>query len=1487
MVQLDTSYNSVYSACRPRRPKTGIKVNETMRPQSARFSRICLLFAFFSLLMLLPLRTFAQTATAPSRITQAVDESNLTVLKGNTYYLASAEYDRGAAPASLPMSRMLLVLQRSPSQEAALEQLLDQQQDHSSANYHQWLTPQQFGQQFGPSDQDVQTITAWLQSHGFQVAPLSNGRTVIEFSGTASQVQEAFHTAIHKYSVPTATGAVEDHWANSTDPSIPTALAPVVAGIRSLHNFSARAMNHFAGTFHREQNSGKILPTEPLPIPQFTPGIGCGILGGPCEALGPYDLAAIYDVTPLWNAATPIDGTGQTIAIVGETDITPSDWTTFWNMFGVATPKGSLKIIVNGPDPGFQSDESEADIDTQWSSAVAKGATIDFVESESTEATLGVDLSAEYIVDNNLAPVMSESYGVCELLIGTTGNTYYNALWQQASAQGITVFISSGDQGSAVCDRGDAAAQDGLAVNGFGSTPYNVAVGGTDFNDLTTTARYWSSTNNANQANALGYIPEMTWNDTCTNSEIFPFLQPLTTTAERSCNNAEAQQDGFLGVAGGSGGVSNCTSSTNNLRSTCSGGYAKPSWQSAPGVPTDGKRDVPDVSLFASNGFNNSFYIICQSDAVACNLSSGQFSGFGGTSVSSPIFAGIMALINQKTGERQGNANYVFYKMAATASNSCNSTTVPTGGTNNCIFYDTPTGSTIAMPCIAGSPNCTVTTSGDPFGVLSAYSTGAGYDLATGLGSVNVTNLVNQWSTYAGQFKASKFSAFTLGPPTTITHGQAIPVDATVVPQTGTGTPTGSITLIADTGSSASSQQGVQQVLALSSGSLPAGTTTTFLPGGTNYTVTAHYSGDSTFAPSDSSSATVTVTPEPSKTQAAIVMFNPANGAVTNSNATSFTYGSLYILRSNVTNASGNLCAPNGNQQYGCPTGTVTLKDTFNGATNPLDGGTFALNGEGYAEDQPIFLLGGQHSIVASYGGDASYTASNNSAAPDVVTVTKAATTITLGGATSNVQAGVYAAVTAAVATQVFLPANQTPAEFPSNNVQFFVGSKPIVLSPPATYVDYIAATNPTTGFAQLTAELLTTTLPLGNNAITAQFVGDSNYAASAVSNSATISNQAATTTNISSSNLTIQHGASVTFTAVVAAGQAGGPALTGTVQFTSNGTPFGNPIPLVNGQAQISTSSLPGGTVMVQANYSGDTNYETSFSYLQEVVQLLATATTASSSTNSIQHGSSVTFTANVAPTQAGGPALTGTVLFTLMNSATTIGTPSVVNGQAQLTTSTLPVGTDSISAQYSGDANYAASTAVGVLGVNVTAGPDFNITFAPATVTVSSPGASATTAVTVTGSNGYNGAINFSAASCSGLPSESACSFSPATVSGSGTTMLTVSTTAPGSLIPLSRHIDIGGWRTAAGTMRLLLICAVLFALVIHARRRRWNFITTGITLTLLIVIAACGGSGGGGGVTPPTNPGTPTAANQTVTVTATSGSTTHTFTFTLTVN
>src|SRR5271157_223599 len=398
------------------------------------------------------------TSTAPQPlITQPVDESQLTTLTGNTYPLAKPQYDLGTAPASLPMERMLLVLKRSPEQEFALRNLLDDQQDKTSPNYHKWLTPEEVGQQFGPTDADMQTITAWLQSHGFQVGS-TKGRTVLEFSGSASQVQEAFHTTIHKYLVNG-----EQHWANASDPQIPTALTLAVAGIDSLHNFPRRAMNRFVGTYSEKAKSVTV------PGPNYT--VACGS-AQTCYAVSPYDFATIYDVLPLWNANPAINGTGEAIAIVGRTNINPNDPTAFWTLFGLTVPVNKLNIILNGPDPGINGDEGEADIDIQWSGAVAPQATIDFVTSQSTETTDGVDLSAVYIVDNNVAPVMSESYGQCELGLGTAGNQFHYTLWEQAAAQGISVFVSSGDNGSAGCDNPGGPAQYGLNVNGIASTPF-------------------------------------------------------------------------------------------------------------------------------------------------------------------------------------------------------------------------------------------------------------------------------------------------------------------------------------------------------------------------------------------------------------------------------------------------------------------------------------------------------------------------------------------------------------------------------------------------------------------------------------------------------------------------------------------------------------------------------------------------------------------------------------------------------------------------------------------------------------------------------------------------------------------------------------------------------------------------------------------------------------------------------------------------------
>jgi hypothetical protein len=699
----------------------------------------------FAFVLYFSLLAAAQTANIPARIMQPVDMENLVTLRGNTHPLARPEYDHGAAPDSLPMERMLLVLQRSGEQEAALRNLLDEQQIKSSPNYHMWLTPEQFGKQFGPADADIQAVTDWLTSQGFQVSHVAAGRTVLEFSGTAGQVRQAFHTEIHKFVVKG-----EEHWANASDPQIPAALAPVVAGFASLNNFPKRPMSRRLGTFSKSKATGEVRPL-------FTYPYGNGYI----RAVGPADFATIYNVTPLWNAG--VDGTGQTIAIVADSNINIQDVADFRNMFGL--PANVPQIILNGPDPGIlkaSGDEHEADLDVEWTGAVAKGATVDLVVSETTTATAGVDLSAKYIIDNNLAPVMSESYGECEAALGNSGNAFYGSLWEQGAAQGITIVQAAGDSGSAGCDdpTTQTVAQHGLAVSGNASTPFNVAVGGTDFDD-SNWQQYWNySLFGSVYPSAKTYIPEMTWNDTCANTGV-----PNGCTSSRIAGDHSANPNNpGVDLEAGSGGPSNCATSTSTA---CTAGYAKPSWQTGTGVPNDGVRDTPDVSLFAGNGMNASFYVFCEMDAntgtgsstKSCDLSAPylDFQGAGGTSVSAQAFGGIMALVNQlvkrKTGvEGQGNANYVLYPLAAQGGASCASNQAAVSDLS-CVFYDVQTGNN-SVACSAGSPNCSNTgTSG--YGIMvnptstsqPAWTAGAGYDLATGLGTVNAYNLVQNWNT--------------------------------------------------------------------------------------------------------------------------------------------------------------------------------------------------------------------------------------------------------------------------------------------------------------------------------------------------------------------------------------------------------------------------------------------------------------------------------------------------------------------------------------------------------------------------------------------------------------------------------------------------------------------------------------------------------------------------------------------------------------------
>ncbi len=578
----------------------------------------------------------------------SVDPSDTIILRGNVAPLARPEFDIGPAQASLPMHHIILTLRLSPQKQAALDGLLAAQQDPSSPEFHQWLTPEEYGARFGPSDDDLSAVEDWLRSEGFAIDEVARGRMWINFSGTAAQVEHAFRTRMDDFAV----NGVVRH-ANATNPSIPRALSGLVAGVVSLNSFPLRALH-----------------TQPQLV--SGQGIAPSYTYGSSHYLAPADFATIYNMSPLYTAG--INGAGTTIAIVGRTHPSTAltDWNGFRSSFGL--PYNPPNIIVNGADPGDQGsgEDGEAALDVEWSGAVAPGAAIDFVCSASTASTDGVDLSAQYIVDTNLAPVMSTSFGLCEADLGAGGNAFYSTLWAQAAAQGITAFVSSGDNGVAGCDSASASSGTGQAVNGLASTPYNTAVGGTQFMDAASPSSYWSSNNDPSSfGSALSYIPEEAWNESGAATDCPP---------NDTCKELWAT----------SGGASYL--------------YGKPSWQVAPGVPSDGARDVPDVSLTAASH-----------DGYLVQIS-GNLYVIGGTSASSPSFAGLMALVVQKTGQRQGNANPRLYQLGA----------AQYGQGGAAAFHDTTLGNN-AVPGVAG------------------FLCGTGYDQATGLGSVNAATLVNVW----------------------------------------------------------------------------------------------------------------------------------------------------------------------------------------------------------------------------------------------------------------------------------------------------------------------------------------------------------------------------------------------------------------------------------------------------------------------------------------------------------------------------------------------------------------------------------------------------------------------------------------------------------------------------------------------------------------------------------------------------------------------
>ena len=1020
-----------------------------------------------------PLLCVARQGTASSsRISGPIDENHLVRLRGNVYPQARPENDQGAAPSDLPMNRMLLVLRRAPEQEAALAQFLQAQESKSSPLYHQWLAPAQFGRQFGPSDADIQTISSWLASHGLTVTQVSNGRTVIEFSGTAAQVQDALHTPIHRFRVNGG-----DYWANTSDPEIPSALQAVVDGVVSLNSFPPRYMSRYLGQFHRAPGQSRIEPLFTFPNP-----FGSGTFYG----VGPGDFAVIYNSKPLIAAGN--DGTGQVIAVVGETNLRFQDVQRFRSMFGLPANFDSSNVILNGADPGITSidEEGEADLDVEWSGAVAPGATVKFVVSGSTYSTAGIDLSALYIVDNDLAGVMSESYGLCEADLGTAGNAFYNSLWEQAAAQGITVVLSSGDGGSAGCDdfNFEARATRGLAVSGLASTPFNVSVGGTDFDQVNNWTSFWNSTNDATGTSAMAYIPEIPWNENCAQISI------------NGCGTGAPQ--GSLNIVAGSGGPSHL--------------YPKPSWQmGVPGMPNDNSRDQPDVALFASPGFDGSGYIYCQSDYAlsargSCDLNTAagdDFGIIGGTSASAPAFAGIMALVNQYQAahggtNRQGNANYVLYALAKQQGASCTSGTSEPAG---CIFNDVtkgnstlPTGlpgvGTNSVPCQSGSPNCSVDDS-RPTGVLvdpantstEAWTATAGYDMTTGLGSLNAANLATKW---ASASTTATTTVLSLSPASGITHGahENVSVNITVTANMGARVPTGDVALVAEY------PDGTLQEIApftLVAGTISAATVQR-LPGG-SYNVVAHYTGDGTDAPSDSNAVPVSVSPESSKVFVSIVTLD-VTGRITSHSAGGATYGSgYYFLRTDVGDSAAVVSPASGissNCSMGisnCPTGSVT----FTAGAAPLSGLILPLNSLGYAEFYS--LPPGSYSIAANYPGDSSYlpvTLSTN------LSIARASTQTSAGVEFPTAPYGYNTGISAGIITS-------SDGDAPGGTVSFFLDGNPLTVSSGIAYQGYpYSSGGPSPRYASLTASALAQFTHLGSHTLTVQYSGDANYAPSA-----------------------------------------------------------------------------------------------------------------------------------------------------------------------------------------------------------------------------------------------------------------------------------------------------------------------------------------------------------------------------------------------------
>jgi len=952
-------------------------------------------------------------------------------LVGNTHPLARPEFDRGPASPEMAADRMLLILRRSPQQEDALQAWLTSVQNPVSPEYHKFVTPEQFGKLYGPGDVELDTIKVWLKTQGFAVDHVNKGRTAIEFSGTVSELQEAFHTSIHKYLI-----GDQVHLANASDPSIPVSLAPVVAGIANLNDFKPTP-NIVRGPRGKWNAAAH----------RFQPDLTLDLDGTNYLFVVPGDAATIYNSPNSLNVNLATgqaiyDGTGVTIGVVGNTNVDVTHVAYYRNFFGL--PANPVTVVYDGTQANIDSeaDDSEAMIDTELSGGLAPGANIIYYTAGDTLLQSGVFLAMYRAIEDNNVGILSVSFGECEFDLAVAGNLEVQNAWEQAAAQGIAVTVSSGDSGSAGCDdeNYEVAATTGLAVNGLASTPYNIAVGGTDYDILAKQfSMYVSGTSStADYSTALSYIPENPWNDSSSTNGVLASNTPNTAGGQTNI------------VAGGGG------ASSWGKFGAGTPAYVKPAWQKQfPPSDTDTNRDLPDVSLLAADGMYNALWTVCGDDDCG---SSATVSGFGGTSTSAPAFAGILALINQKMGAstRLGQPNWVLYQLASTSPSAFHQVMVG----NNSVY------------CTSGSTNCGTNS------FLTGYNAGSGYNLATGLGSVDISKLVNSW----GDASLTQTKTTLSLNKTSFKHGTAVNVTTTVVPASAAGDV--SITNNSGAQNGAVTNSG-ETLLTLASGTA-SGSYTQF-PGGT-YNVYANYGGDKNDAGSTSTAVQVTVTPEDSiiKTDAEAYVGGAQWGELAGASAPFGLPVAFYVEPIGKSQASVGDPATDA-------TGTVYLTDTMPG--NQGLGAKLALDSTGYA-----FWMGypqaGAHSVTAQYAGDLSYNQSTSAPVNFSITQAPTAIAITSGSATVN---GENENVTAEV-TSSNIPANliamNGTVTFTNTTTNTLLGSSPVLSSScaSASYLCYSVDGN-----FQVTQFLL------GANSVVVSYSGDNNFLASGPSAAITI----------------------------------------------------------------------------------------------------------------------------------------------------------------------------------------------------------------------------------------------------------------------------------------------------------------------------------------------------------------------------------------------